>query len=420
MSRRPRPLRRPGATRLSREPSALAVEEPEEAVGPPAILVVDHWFEREGDFFTSASEPRPGTLARRYGETFGSLLVLGRCRHTRPGTLLRGRDTGGRRVDLLVLTRIPGPVGAIVSVPRLVRALHRHRDEVVVLNGPGMFGVLAAAFGLRGRPYGIEVVGFISETLKTAKIRWPVPQVGELLVTMAVRRATAASFVTREALQRRYPTRPGAITSSYSSIELPADAVVDEPRPPRDPGRPARIVCVTGLYRRDKGVDVLIDAARVLKDSGRAFTVTIVGGGALLEEHVELARAAGVDDVVHFTGHLPGPPAVREVLDGGDISVLPSLSEGLPRALIEAMARGLPCVSTDVGGIPEVLDEEWVVPPGDAAALAEALGRAIDDPEEAARAGARNAEVARGYVLEVLKPRRNAFYEDLTRASGHG
>jgi glycosyltransferase involved in cell wall biosynthesis len=84
------------------------------------------------------------------------------------------------------------------------------------------------------------------------------------------------------------------------------------------------------------------------------------------------------------------------------------------------MARGLPCVSTAVGGIPEVLDDEWLVPAGDAAALAEALGRAIDDPVAAARAGARNLAVARRYAIEVLKPRRDTFYRNLARVSSDG
>jgi glycosyltransferase involved in cell wall biosynthesis len=391
-----------------------------QSTGPPAVLVVDHWFEREGDMFTSASEPRPGTLARRYLDSFDNLLVLGRCRSTRSGTLLHGRDTQGRRVDLLVVTRFGGPVGALLAVPRLVTALRRHRSEVVVLNGPGMLGMLTATFALRHRAYGIEVVGFIKETLETAKIRWPLPQIGEWLTKRAVRRAAAASFVTQEALQERYPTRPGAITTSYSSIELPGEAVLSEPRPVRDHDGPVRVVSVTGLYQRDKGVDVLIEAARLLRAQGRDFTVSIVGDGPLYYEYLAEAHAADLDGVVDFVGHLPDPAAVMDFLDHRDVYVLPSLSEGLPRALVEAMARGLPCVSTAVGGIPEVLDDEWLVPAGDAAALAEALGRAIDDPVAAARAGARNLAVARRYAIEVLKPRRDTFYRNLARVSSDG
>jgi phosphatidylinositol alpha-1,6-mannosyltransferase len=407
VSRRPTAVRRPAALE-------------ERRTGPPAILVVDHWFEREGDLFTSASEPRPATLARRYLDTFDSLLVLGRCRSTRPGTLLHGRDTGGRRVDLLVTTRVGGPLGAVLAVPHLVQALRRHRSEVVVLNGPGMLGMLTSVFGLRGRAYGIEVVGFVRETLETARIRWPLPQLGEWLTKRAVRRAAAASFVTRDALQERYRARSKTITSAYSSIELPGSAVRATPRPVRDHDGPVRVVSVTGLYQRDKGVDVLIEAARLLRGRGRDFTLSIVGDGPLLGEATAQVEAAGLTEVVTFVGHLPGPPAVMDFLDSADVYVLPSLSEGLPRALIEAMARGLPCVSTAVGGIPEVLDDEWLVPAGDPAALAEALGRAVDDPAAAARAGARNLEVARGYAIEVLKPRRDAFYRELARVSGHG
>ncbi len=108
---------------------------------------------------------------------------------------------------------------------------------------------------------------------------------------------------------------------------------------------------------------------------------------------------------------------MRQELDRADLFVLPSHQEGLPRAAIEAMARGLPCVGSTVGGFPELLPAEDLVPPGDAAALARKLREVVTDPDRLDRMAARNLGAAREYREDVLRPRRTAFYEHLRAAT---
>jgi glycosyltransferase involved in cell wall biosynthesis len=102
---------------------------------------------------------------------------------------------------------------------------------------------------------------------------------------------------------------------------------------------------------------------------------------------------------------------VRAALDHADLFVLPSRTEGLPRAMIEAMARALPCIGSTVGGIPELLPPEDLVPPGDAAALARKIREVVCDPDRMARMSARNLEQARQYREDALSGRRIAFYQ---------
>jgi len=93
--------------------------------------------------------------------------------------------------------------------------------------------------------------------------------------------------------------------------------------------------------------------------------------------------------------------------------VLPSRTEGLPRAMIEAMARGLPCVGSAVNGIPELLPVEDMVPPNDVPALAEKIREVLTNPERMAQMSARNLDKAREYADNVLYERRTAFYQHL-------
>jgi glycosyltransferase involved in cell wall biosynthesis len=138
--------------------------------------------------------------------------------------------------------------------------------------------------------------------------------------------------------------------------------------------------------------------------------LTIVGGGQHLREMEARAAALGIGSLVHFTGNLATGQAVRAELDRADLFTLPSRQEGLPRAMIEAMARGLPAIGSTVGGIPELLPADDLFPPNDVPALAAKIREVLGDPERMARASARNLAKAREYSQEVLTPRRQALY----------
>jgi glycosyltransferase involved in cell wall biosynthesis len=108
---------------------------------------------------------------------------------------------------------------------------------------------------------------------------------------------------------------------------------------------------------------------------------------------------------------------VRKVLDEADLFVLPSRAEGLPRALIEAMARGLPAVASDVGGCGELLAKADLVSAGSASLLATAVQAILDDPERMSRAAEQNLANSREYAESLLEDRRRRFYDKLLRVS---
>jgi glycosyltransferase involved in cell wall biosynthesis len=140
-----------------------------------------------------------------------------------------------------------------------------------------------------------------------------------------------------------------------------------------------------------------------------------IGDGKHRTELEARAKAAGLAKHVRFLGELPAGKHVRAQLDQADLFVLPSRTEGLPRALIEAMARGLPCIGSEVGGIPELLPSEDMVPPGDMSALARKIREVATRPERMTRMSARNLEKAREkYREEILRERRVSFYEHVS------
>jgi glycosyltransferase involved in cell wall biosynthesis len=140
----------------------------------------------------------------------------------------------------------------------------------------------------------------------------------------------------------------------------------------------------------------------------------IIGGGRRLAEVQALAANLGLADKVHFLGTRSDVPDLLRALD---VFVLPSYSEGLSLALLEAMAGGLPVIATAVGGTPEVVSDGvtgLLIPPQDAGALTAALQRLLADPALAARLGANaRREVQEKFSLERLGREINEIYGEL-------
>lgn len=151
---------------------------------------------------------------------------------------------------------------------------------------------------------------------------------------------------------------------------------VGQRRRKRDAG-PVRLLFL-GWLDREKGVLELLEACRELARD-RSFTLDIAGEGNVSNEAREFSRQHGLD--VRYRGWLRGE-ALHEVLAASDVLVLPSWAEGLPNAMIEAMAARLAVVVTAVGSVPDVVTHEreaLLVPPRNAELLRVALARVIDD-----------------------------------------
>jgi glycosyltransferase involved in cell wall biosynthesis len=155
-----------------------------------------------------------------------------------------------------------------------------------------------------------------------------------------------------------------------------------------DGGAPL-ILCAARFAPVKRHADLLAALAQ-LRDAGRNFRAVLAGDGPLLQEMRALSAQLGLGAMVHFPGRV-STDAMRALIDDAAIAVLTSASEGMPGALMEAMASGVAVVGTDVSGTDELVvdgDSGLLVPAYDPPALARALARLIDDPELRRRLGA--------------------------------
>jgi glycosyltransferase involved in cell wall biosynthesis len=164
---------------------------------------------------------------------------------------------------------------------------------------------------------------------------------------------------------------------------VPTHFLEQRPRPQRNGGRFTLVFCgrLNGSREPFKRVDTLLEAMPHVLQRHRA-ELSIIGTGSRLDEYVALAQTLGIEEEVHFLGHVDHSKLPAHYASA-DLFVLPSRMENFPLVLLEAMAGGLPVVATRVGGVPEVVDEGvtgLLVRPNDPPALAEAISSLLDDP----------------------------------------
>ena len=403
-------------------------------------LVTEHRFERTPDGAVWTATANAYAFWARYLAVFDEVNIAARLREVSSASQSSLR-ADGPGVGFSAVPHYIGPyqfASRWLSIRRALREAIREDDAVLMRVPSFLANCIERTLRRRRQPYGLEVVGDPYDGLAPGSIRHLLRPLLRISLPRQLRRqcdrAAGVAYVTERALQRRYPTRgvttgvsdaaipattiggsARVFTTHYSSLSLAAD-----PFPvPRNvsAGSAVRLICVGSLEQFYKGHDVLLRSMEKCVAGGIDLQLTLVGNGRIRPQLESLARRLGIGARCEFLGQLEHGPAVLAELDKADLFVLPSRTEGLPRALIEAMSRGLPCISTEVGGIPELLPSEDLVPPGNVTALAAKIREVARSAVRRKQMSQRNVAVARRYAEDVLQPRRAEFYRHIQTAT---
>jgi len=232
-------------------------------------------------------------------------------------------------------------------------------------------------------------------------------------------RVTVNASAVWEVVREHEWCAPGRMVLIPNGVPLPA--TVDPSSPRRDADDPrgnGPLVGMVGRLSWKKGYDVALAAFALLRDALPGVRVDIVGDGELRADLEARAQSLGLGDTVRFLGQRRDVP---DLMRGFDCFVLSSVIEGMPNALLEAMALGRPVVTTAAGGSAEVVvdgDCGLVVPPGDAPALARAIESLLRDLQRARTFGERaERRVRESFSLEAMLRSFDELYtSELTRA----
>ncbi|MCU7553653.1 glycosyltransferase [Alteromonas sp. ASW11-19] len=354
----------------------------------------------------------------RYLSVFSTLTIIARV-HEVNEPQSQWQQVTGEGVELVALPGYVGPTQFLRALPKTLSILRKRRNRA----GRTLYrvpGILSWLHQLIVRPsrgsYAVEVVGDPADTFakgaSSGALRPVIKAVFTSLLRYQCRHAGAVSYVTRAALQQRYPPGQQAYHTHYSSICLHDDDYKKVST--YTISRPPQLLCIGNLSQPYKGCDTMLQALQLFQQQRHTVQLTWVGGGSLQLYYEALAEKLGVAHMVTFMGNVACRARIRQLIDACDLFVLPSRQEGLPRVLIEAMARSRLCVATQVGGVPELLPADRIVARDDPAGLMRCIqaSLAMSAGEQLAEANG-HYQRAQDYHDSQLQQRRVALYHTL-------
>lgn len=269
-----------------------------------------------------------------------------------------------------------------------------------------------------GIPYATEIVFDACDGAETSnnlfeKVLW---RIIDRQMRSTCAKADGVACVTEKYLQRRYfSTKPNHFVSNYSTLNLDK-SFFTAPRkyPNKEFLTIAHVDLQIGLHSR-KGTDIIIQAlSKLKKEKGTIVNVKFAGDDwdNSTEKILNYAKEQGVDGQVACTGLL-SRAELTAFLDNADLFVLPTKAEGLPRVIIEAIAKGLPTITTPASGNPELISADYLVPFYDVDTLAQKIELLVTNKAEYERVSKENYEHSLQYEGSILQARRDEFYGKL-------
>jgi glycosyltransferase involved in cell wall biosynthesis len=349
-----------------------------------------------------ALEPRDGGVPEHVAQVVEGLSAEGF------GAVVAGRPDGAirHRMEQAGIPYEPvdfvGDLGAVRNDGRALRrllSLARDPSVAIVHAHAQKAGVLARLAALRaGRPsvYTPHSLVYATQLIRArrgARARWLFGRQVERFLGQRSAAIVAVSEHERQLALHDRLAPPGRIHLIHNGVDPQVDTPPD-PQLARFRGDGPLFGMVAGL-RDQKGLPTLLDALDLLAAGGELPRFAIVGNGPFYSEVERRISAAGPAESVLL---IPFEGRAEPYLKALDVFVLPSYWEGLPIAILEAMAMGLPVIASSVGGTPEAVDDGVtgrLVPMKDPLALADRIAELAQDPQTCARMGAAGRERAR-------------------------
>lgn len=357
-------------------------------------------------------------LYERYLKSFDKVYIIGRLFESTDNI---PKEHIVNNAEILPIPAFDNALEFLKKKKKITEKLKNYlqRNGAVIIRGAGAVGYLASEICKKYKiPYGIEIIGDPYDVFAPGVVKHPLRIVFRNLFTYqqkkAVRNASAAIYVTRFALQKRYPVKKGTFQTYASNVfvhnlqNISAKTLSNK--------AVYSLISIGALEQLYKAPDICIKVIAEMKKQGFTLNLKWLGVGKHMNDMKKLSEELGVTSQVDFVGSV-NRKEVDEYLDKSDIFLLLSRTEGLPRAMVEAMARALPCVGTNVGGIPELLDKAFLVPVDNVEIVCQKLQLLLQNHEVYHQQSALNLKTSKEYSSEVLDQRREKFYETIKEIS---
>lgn len=346
------------------------------------------------------------SILKRYRENFGSVVLCTRVKAVdNPRTLIDATDL----IESVVGIKDLSESFTYSCMSKMTDAIKN--CDLVVGRVPSITAYRAYDCAKKlGKPFLAESMGCAWDAY------WNHGIVGKVIapymfykMKSVVKNADFSLYVTNEFLQKRYPCKKPSVAASNVKVNVTPADVLEKRLDRISKTDPKNITLVTtaAVYVKYKGQEYVIKAMPALKKMGINVTYVLIGDGD--QRYLRsVAKKCNVENNVIFTGRL-SLDEVFDQIDNADIYIQPSLQEGLPRSVIEAMSRGCPCLGARTAGIPELIDPECVFKRKSAASIVKAITAMLNNGlEKYASTNFKNASM---YYEDVLDAKRNEYYK---------
>jgi glycosyltransferase involved in cell wall biosynthesis len=270
-------------------------------------------------------------------------------------------------------------------------------------------------------PYVVELVGDPWEVFAPGSLKNSLAFIHRyrsyLSLKKNVKNASGVIYVTEKMLQQRYPASNRAVAVHASNVLLKKEVIALSFKKYSNKINNLKILSIGSLEQLYKSPDIVLEALGTLKKQGINFELTWLGDGIYKKEMQDLTEVLGIAKNVNFKGNVVSSEVLEE-LKKADLYIHVSRTEGLPRAIIESMAQGLPSIGTRVGGIPELLGDQCLIEKNDVNALVEKISYCYHHPEFMEKMARINLNKAKEYEYSILAKRRNLVYDHLKNLIG--
>ncbi|WP_227938634.1 glycosyltransferase [Alkalihalobacillus deserti] len=393
------------------------------------LVVLEHRFFQDSDGAVYCERVVDYNFIKRYLNVFEEVVVCGRFKTT-DTSINRRLRVDGENVSFVKLPDFKGPLEMAFKylVTRGIVNSAIKDCDAVLLRAPSPTSFISlSALKKENTPFAVEMAANPRTALNATTEKSILKRIAYRFIQLVwikhaknvCMSANGVSYVTEHALQKEYPCRAEVygeserfFEDSYSTINLKSSHFCSKKK--QKPQNSIFTICHTGyMDGTTKGHITVLDTLNVLLKRGYIVNVKFIGSGDLLESFKDYAKKLGINENVKFVGNLYGYSEVQKELLASDMFLFPTMSEGLPRSLIEAMANRLPCVSSPVDGIPELLNSKFLAPNNSPEEIAQIVEYLIDNPSVREKAAQDNYNKSKEYEEAVLTPRRNRFYTKL-------
>ncbi len=376
----------------------------------------------KGDIYGDAAFEK--TIWQRYLNIFDQIFIVARVEQNFEN-IEKKFISSGEKIHFIEIPYYIGPLQYVLQSAKILATIKNlvktHLDAAFICRIPGNIGdMVIKELHKYKKKYAVEVVGDPDDVFSDKSFSHPLKKYfhkkGIINLKRNISGASSLLYVTKYTLQKKYPAPPKSFSTYASNVMLSSDRI-DIKSKSLEKNKTYKILSVGSLDQMYKAPDVALEAVKIYNKKFPLVPIEFIwlGDGAYLQNLQAQCREMKLDNF-QFKGQVSALEVEAEMKEC-DLFVLVSRTEGLPRVIIEAMATGLPIIGTNVGGIPELINENSLIEKNNPEALALKINDILSQPNTYNQLSARNLIEAEEYAPAILRTRREEFYQSIKNNS---